>query len=98
MKKSSLSWTPLLMVAVATLSMPLYGMEVAEVIPAVSQVEPPVVNPAEPEKDAGLEAKLPDLFSQKPSFVCVGNWECVEEWGPGSFCIIYSGQTYGFCD
>lgn len=98
MKKSSLSWTLLLMVAVATLSMPLYGLEVAEVIPAVPQAETPVVNPAEPEKDAGLEAKLPDLFIQKPSFVCVGNWECEEEWGPGSLCTIYPGQTYGYCN
>jgi hypothetical protein len=63
----------------------------------VPQAEPSVVNPAEPEKD-GLEAELPDLFIQKPSFVCVGNWECVEQWGPGSFCTIAPGQTYGYCN
>jgi len=98
MKKSSLSWTLLLMVAFVPLSMPLHGLEVAEVIPAVPKVEPPVASPAEPKKHAGLEAKLPDLFVPKPSFVCVGNWECEEQWGPGSLCTIYPGQTYGFCN
>jgi hypothetical protein len=98
MKKSSLSWTLLLMVAVATLSMPLCGLELAEDISVVPQAEPPVVNPAEPEKDAGLEAELPGLFIQKPGFVCVGNWECEEEWGPGSLCTIPPGHTYGYCN
>jgi hypothetical protein len=96
MKKSSLSWTLPLMVAVVTLSMPLYGLKVAEDVPGVPQAEPPVVNPAEPEKD-GLEAVLPVLFIQKPSFVCWGNWECVEQWGPGYLCSIPPGQTQGYC-
>ena len=97
MKKSNLPWTLLLMVAVATLSMPLYGLEVAEVIPAVPQAEPPVINPAEPEKDAGLKAELPDLFIPGPGG-CVGDWQCVEKWGPGSFCTIPQGLEYGYCN
>jgi hypothetical protein len=103
MKKSSLSWTLLLVVAVATLSMPLYGLEVAEVTP-VPQTEPPVINPTEPEKDAGLEAELPDLFIQEPSFVsgafcpCVNNWQCEEIWGPGSLCYVPPGGGCGYCN
>ena len=103
LSKSRLCWTLLLMVAATTLSMPLYGVEVAKVTP-VLQAAPPAINTAGLEKIALLKAKLPGLFIQDPSFVfgascpCVSDWECEQQWGPGSLCTVPPGYTCGYCN